>query len=159
MEKRIDWWNIVFTAFFILFVYVAYEVATFSGVAPRSVSIWDAFLMTLATFRLTRLVVYDSITKWFRNLFADAREFTFLGTIKTLVNCPWCIGLWFAVIVAAAYFTAPFAWFFIFVLALGGAATVMQLTANTLGWRAEYKKRLVQDIKPKEGEHQGGTCG
>ena len=143
MEKRIDWWNIFFTVVFIALVYVAFEAATLSGVTPQSVSVWDAFLMTLATFRLTRLVVYDAITRWIRNFFADAKEYTFLGTVKTLINCPWCIGLWFAVIVAAAYFATPFAWFFIFILALGGAATVTQLTANMLGWSAEYRKRKV----------------
>lgn len=143
MEKRIDWWNIFFTLFFIAFVYAAFLVVERTGVTPQSVSMWDAFLMMLATFRLTRLVVYDAITRWFRNFFADAKEYTFLGSIKTLINCPWCIGLWFAVIVAAAYFTTPFAWFFIFILALGGAATVVQLTANMLGWNAEYRKRKV----------------
>lgn len=145
MEKRIDWWNILFTAFFIVFVYAAFELAASSGVTPHSVSMWDAFLMMLATFRLTRLVVYDSITRWFRNFFVDAKEYTFLGTIKTLINCPWCIGLWFAVIVAAAYFVTPFAWFFIFILALGGAATLVQLSANLLGWNAEYRKLKTLD--------------
>lgn len=159
MKKRIDWWGIFFILFFVLFVIVAYDIVQRAGVTSQSVSMWDAFLMMLATFRLTRLTVYDAITKWFRDLFVDGEEFTFVGTIKTLVHCPWCIGLWFAVIVAAAYFTTPFAWFFIFVLALGGAATLAQITANTLGWNAEYKKRLAKGIIPKEGSDQGGTCG
>lgn len=147
MKKRIDWWNIFFSLFFVVFVYAAFEILVRSGTAPQSVSIWDAFLMMLATFRLTRLVVYDAITRWFRNLFADGEEFTFMGTIKTLVNCPWCVGLWFAVVVTAAYFITPLSWFFIFILALGGAATVVQLAANLLGWSAEYKKLKVLDKK------------
>ena len=157
-EKRIDWWNIFFTLFFIYVAYVAFQVAMASGITPHSVSMWDALLMLLATFRLTRLVVYDAITKWFRRFFDDAEEYTLMGSVKTLVNCPWCVGLWFSVIVAAAYFAAPFAWFFIFVLALGGAATLVQLLANLTGWSAEYKKRLVQGM-PEVTDHKGGTCG
>lgn len=148
MIQRIDWWNIFFTLFFIYIVYVAFEIATLSGVTPRSVSVWDAFLMMLATFRLTRLVVYDSITRWFRELFDDGKPYTLIGTIKTLVNCPWCIGLWFAVVVSAAYFAAPFSWFFIFILALGGAASTLQIIANGIGWNAEYRKRKTHDKYP-----------
>lgn len=145
MKKRIDWWNIFFILFFIAIVYVAYELVTYSGVRPTSVSVWDAFLMTLATFRLTRLVVYDSITSWVRVFFEDGQPYTFSGTVKTLINCPWCTGLWFAAVVAAAYFVAPFTWFFIFILALGGAASTLQIAANALGWTAEYKKRKTID--------------
>jgi len=158
MKKRIDWWDVYFSFVFVLLVFIAYRLVVLSGTPPRMVSIWDAFLMMLATFRLTRLVVYDSIMRWFRNFFEDGKPYTFLGTLKTLVNCPWCMGLWFAVVVSGAYFYAPFLWFFIFVLALSGAATFIQLITNFIGWSAEYKKRLAQNIPPKD-ETQGGTCG
>lgn len=157
-QKRIDWWNIYFTLFFILLVYIAYRIIVLSGTAPSSVSVWDAFIMTLATFRLTRLAVYDSITKWVRDLFEEGKPYTLVGTLKTLIHCPWCMGLWWAAVVAAAYFYAPFLWFFIFVLALGGAATLVQILANMIGWSAEYKKRMVQSIPPKD-DVRGGTCG
>ena len=140
MEKRIDWWNVIFSFIFIALAYGAYRLVWSLGSAPTSISIWDAFIMMLATFRLTRLVVYDAITRWFRDFFEDGKEYTLLGTIKTLVNCPWCIGLWFALVVSTAYFINPFLWFFIFILALGGAATFVQLLANMIGWNAEYRK-------------------
>ncbi|MFQ5541000.1 MAG: DUF1360 domain-containing protein [Candidatus Paceibacteria bacterium] len=143
MQKRIDWWDVFFSLLFIFLVYLAYRILVSSGTTPQSVSMWDAFLMMLATFRLTRLIVYDSITRWFRDFFEDGKPYTFLGTLKTLINCPWCMGLWFAVVVAGAYFYAPFLWFFIFVLALSGAATFVQLGANWVGWSTEYQKRKV----------------
>lgn len=147
MEKRIDWWNLFFTFFFVLLAYVAYRLILFSGTVPQSISLWDASLMALATFRLTRLVVYDSITGWLRAFFEDGRPYTFVGTVKTLINCPWCIGLWFALVVATAYFVAPFLWFFVFILALGGVASVLQLTANFIGWHAEYRKHKTLRIE------------
>jgi len=145
MRRRIDWWDIYFFFFFIVLVYIAYRIVVLSGAPPRTVALWDAFLMMLATFRLTRLIVYDSITRWHRDFFEDSQPYTLTGTIKTLINCPWCMGLWFAVIVAGAYFYAPFLWFFIFVLALSGAATFVQLITNAIGWSAEYKKQKTLD--------------
>lgn len=138
---RIDWWNILFTIFFGFLVYGAFLVVTASGVTPGSISLWDTTLMALAAFRLTRLFVYDSIMAWLRDLFATARPMTFTGTIKTLINCPWCMGLWFALIVGTTYFLAPIIWFFVFILALAGLATLIQLLANLIGWSAELKKR------------------
>lgn len=145
MEKRIDWWNLIFIFIFVGLTYCAYRLVLGAGNVPQSVPLIDAVLMAFATFRLTRLATYDAITEWFRNFFADARPHTLFGTIKTLVNCPWCVGLWFALIVATAYFVWPLSWFFIFVLALGGVATLVQLLANLLGWSAEYKKQKVLD--------------
>jgi len=158
MKIRIDWWNIFFTLFFVVLTFIAYRLIILTGSVPQNISLWDAVIMTLATFRLTRLVVYDAITRWFRACFVHGEEYTFVGTIKTLINCPWCMGLWFALIVATAYFIWPPLWFFIFILALGGAATLVQLLANGIGWNAEYKKRLVQGMPAVEdGKH--GTCG
>ena len=96
-----------------------------------SVPPFDALLMALATFRITRLIVYDKITRWFRELFADSREFTeggvtyveikpfgsgFRHTIHDLLECPWCIGIWSALVVVFFYFIYPWAWSIIFFL-------------------------------------------
>lgn len=142
MKKRIDWWNLAFILFFIFLTYLAFELVM-ERVAPSSVSLWDTTIMAFAAFRLTRLVVYDSITRWVRDLFEDGQEYTFIGTLKTLINCPWCVGLWFALVVSTAFFLAPYSWFVIYVIALGGAASLIQVLANLIGWSAEHKKRSI----------------
>lgn len=139
-KPRIDWWNLSFTLFFVVLVIGAYQVLE---EIPRSVGVWDALLMALASFRLTRLVVYDSITSWVRAFFEKSAPFTLMGSIKTLINCPWCVGLWAALVVATAFFAYPVLWFAIFVLALGGVASLVQLFANGVGWDAEYAKKQV----------------
>lgn len=156
-ERRIDWWNIVFTAFFVFLVYVAFRIVTAVGLSPHSISLWDTTLMALAAFRLTRLFVYDTIMAWFRDFFAGGKPMTFVGTIKTLVNCPWCMGLWFALVVATAYFVAPVIWFFMFVLALAGLTTLLQLLANLIGWNAELKKRRALALEADDAAPQ--KCG
>lgn len=157
--NRIDWWNLFFILFFLVELYMVYRALALTGSIPTSITLWETVILALASFRLTRLVVYDAITRWFRDFFANGEEYTFVGTVNTLINCPWCVGLWCAFFVSSLYFLFPEAWFFIFIVALGGIATLVQLIANLVGWSAEYKKRLVQGITPKEGEHKGGTCG
>lgn len=156
--STIDWWNLFFTGFFVFLVYIAFLIVVERGVVPGSISLWDTVIMALAAFRLTRLVVYDSIMRWFRDLFEDSAPRTFMGTIKTLVNCPWCMGLWFALIVGTAYFVAPVLWFFVYVLALAALATLIQLTANLIGWSAELKKRTVLSAS-NSNQSSSGTCG
>ena len=73
---------------------------------------FEFFLITLATFRLTRLLVYDKITTFIRNPFHETREELesdgavvevlyvkgkgirkFIGE---LLSCHWCTGMWCA---------------------------------------------------------------
>lgn len=105
---------------------------------------FDALLMALAAFRITRLVVYDKISRWFRDLFAHA-ETGVMRTIRDLLACPWCIGFWSALVIVVAYFIFPWAWSVIFFLAVAGVGSLMQLYANQVGWRAENLKLDAQE--------------
>ena len=136
-------WNLVFSAFFVSLAFGGLGVLSGIRGLPQSVPFFDLILMILATFRLTRLVVYDSIFQFFRNWFLGRKAEGFLGTLGTLVNCPWCVGLWFALFVVFFYYLTPGAWFFILFLAIAGVASVLQVGANLIGWNAEAKKREV----------------
>ena len=108
---------------------------------------FDALLLALASFRVTRLVVYDKISRWFRDLFDDPRGYGLRHTIHDLLNCPWCIGFWSALLLVVLYFTQDWAWSVIFFLAVAGVGSMVQLYANQVGWRAE---NLKLDAKEKE---------
>lgn len=152
--SRIDWWNIFFLLLFVLCALVGFRLVE-NAHAIVTLTLWEATLLSLAAFRLTRLTVYDSITRWFRDLFENGQPYTFTGTVRTLVHCPWCTGLWFALVLLTAHFAFPWSRFFILILALGGVASLMQVGANLLGWSAEKKKR---DTVGTPGA-SGGTCG
>lgn len=136
-------WNLVFSALFVSLSFGGLWIVQGIRGLPQSVPVFDLILMILATFRLTRLVVYDSLFQFFRNWFTGSKAESFLGTLGTLVNCPWCIGLWFALFVVFFYYLTPGAWFFILFLAIAGVASVVQVSANLIGWNAEAKKREV----------------
>lgn len=77
-------------------------------------SVFEFILLGLATFRLTRLAVYDQITTKFRSLFQVEEENVLCdGTIEIIVSgkgigirhfigellaCHWCVSIWFSAI-------------------------------------------------------------
>ncbi len=151
-----NFWNFVFSILFLLVlggaVWVIYQVR---GSYPTAVPLFDAVMMGFAAFRMTRLIVYDKITRWFREIFADTVEVERNGvvyievkpygrgvrhTIHDLLACPWCIGFWGALIISFAYFVFPWAWYIIFFIALAGLGSLLQITANLIGWKAEDAK-------------------
>jgi len=157
LKEDQNFWNFLASVFFLCaLVYAMWEIwGENSGVFPRAVPPFDVVLMAFAAFRVTRLIVYDKIARWFRELFAQRHEFEEEGvvyievrpygsglrnTIHDLLGCPWCIGFWSALIMAFCYFVFPWAWFVIFFLALAGMGSALQVVANGIGWWAESLK-------------------
>lgn len=163
-SENINAWNFFFSILFAfcLFSSLVLVAAKYQGF-PRYVPILDIILIVLAIQRLTRLLVYDKITRWFRDLFVYKRELIsedgsrwvelipygrgIRHTIHDLLQCPWCIGVWASLVVVFAYFMFPWAWYVIFMLAAAGGASLLQVLANSVGWRAES---LKLDAKEKE---------
>jgi hypothetical protein len=50
------------------------------------------FVNSLAVFRLSRLVALDSVTARFRQKVNSK----FTGSLVELINCVWCLSVWFA---------------------------------------------------------------
>ena len=145
-------WNFVFTIFFlILIVMGAIILETESRVRFAELSTMDFVLMTLATWRLTRLMIYDTVTKFVREQFWDvvkvgkgfALEKPPTGprrTVADLLSCPWCFGVWAAALVIFLYLITPYAIYPILLLAVSAVASFLQILSNLVGHKAEYLK-------------------
>ena len=154
-------WNFIFSALFVVLLVLSIWILYTLGRLPTAIPFFDIVLISLATFRLTRLFVYDFVTQFVRDLFLDTELMqTAEGkvvlvrtkpsggsrrTIIDLLSCPWCFGVWAALVVIFAYFLTPFAWFVILVLAVAGVASFIQILVNMIGWRAEHLKKKAQD--------------
>lgn len=130
-------WNGVFLAFFLILIILgAIILQTESRIPWAELSLVDYTLITLATWRLTRLFVHDVITKFFREQFLDVVK---VGrgyrldkpktgprrTIADLLSCPWCFGLWAAALLTFFYLLTPYMIFPVVLLAISAVATFL----------------------------------
>jgi hypothetical protein len=142
------------SVFFAALLFAGIQYLVTVGAFYRTFSIIDFFLLSLAVWRLTRLFTYDAITQFIRDWFIGARPSSLRGTLHTLLNCPWCTGLWFAYFTLFFYLATPFAWPVILVLALAAVGSFLQVVSNLVGWSAEAKKREVLG-----NGNSSSTCG
>lgn len=125
-------WNFAYSVLFAVLVAAAVYYLNAHNILPRAITVFDFVLLVLATFRLVRLFVYDSVTNFIRDHFKQYEQ----GPGKTMSNllgCPWCTGIWMALLVSFAYFATPLAWYPLLVLAIAGAATFIQITILKIG--------------------------
>lgn len=104
---------------------------------------FDLCLLIFASFRLTRLVVYDTITEFLRAPFHetvvetldDGNTETYIEIkgsgirywIGELLSCHWCTGVWSTAIIYAAYVLYPqVSMPIITILAIAGLASIIQ---------------------------------
>ncbi|MDB5189371.1 MAG: hypothetical protein JWL82_328 [Parcubacteria group bacterium] len=157
---RNHFWNIFLSIFFAALLAFGIWYLVETGSFARNLSVADFFLMALAVWRLTRLFTYDAITKFIRDWFVGARPESFRGAFHTLLNCPWCTGLWFGATVVFFYFLTPYAWPVVLVLAVAAVGSFFQILSNLVGWHAEYKKTQTLALQNEWRTHveKGGTC-
>ena len=149
-------WNVVFLVFFSVLVFMATIILESEAYKSYTeLTLIDFTLITLASFRLIRLVVYDKIFAFFREQFYDAEEYKGKvllvksengprRTLADLLSCPWCFGIWSTAMISFFYLLTPYAMFPILVLALSSVATFLQILANLIGWKAELAKVDVE---------------
>lgn len=151
-------WNIVFlTLFLVAFIVGMNVLAEYAYIGYGALGFYDIALLSLASFRITRLVTYDAIFRFFREMFWNAEVMNgevvltkpIRGprrTLADLISCPWCVGVWSAALVIFFYLLTPWAYVPIAFLAIAGIGSFIQVYANMIGWRAEAAKYKVEEL-------------
>lgn len=98
------------------------------------VSLYSFIFLSLASFRLTHLIMYDQITEKIRLLFLEEVEHdgeiyynpkNFIGEI---ILCYWCCSVWASIILLILFFFGgSIGYFIILVLALSAVASVIEM--------------------------------
>jgi hypothetical protein len=108
------------------------------------ITLLNLLLLSLASFRLTRLLVFDKITEFIRYpFFYEIKEKNEYGEIEVyylpkekgikkffgeLLSCYWCTGIWTSIGVVSISLLYPDVSFpFILILAVAGFASIMEL--------------------------------
>lgn len=145
-------WNVIFLLFFIVLVFLgAVVLESEARISYEALTFVDYALITLASWRVVRAVVYDKIFAFFREQFYDATEYKGQviltkpesgprRTLADLLSCPWCFGVWAGAMVTFCYLITPFAIYPIILLALSAVASFFQVLSNLIGHKAEQLK-------------------
>jgi len=151
-------WNVLSTLFFLCLVFLATVILESKSYKTfETLALVDFVLITLASWRVVRLVVYDKVSAFFREQFYDVLEQKGKvllvkpergprRALLDLLTCPWCFGLWATATVSFFYLLTPWMFFPTLILALSTVATLLQLFSNLVGWKAEQAKNEVEGV-------------
>lgn len=108
-----------------------------------SIPVFDFVLISVASFRLTRLIVFDKITEFIRAPFFDEveelnehgekeiyytpKKTPFKRFIGELLSCYWCTGIWSSIFLCVLYLLWPSLSFpLLLILAVAGLAAFIE---------------------------------
>ncbi len=140
-------WNFIATVFYAVFVVLLGYVFKEKEIKIEDIKIWDIFLLSLATYRLTRILVFDKIFKLVRDFIKSRSRLYLFQVIKEIITCPWCAGIWVALVVVILYYLVPFGNIFIYLLVISGIASFLVVLVNNIGLSTEEKQHKVKDLK------------
>jgi len=114
-----------------------------------NISWMELILLILASFRITRLFVFDRITEFIRNKFLKEveemdeaghpeiyivpRSGKIRGFIGQLISCYWCTGVWVAIFLTVLYYLFPrICEPVVLIFAIAGAASFLETILQRL---------------------------
>lgn len=131
IKKDQHFWHFVTASVFGLLAILLIVLINQAGKNPQSIPLFDFFILALATFRVTRLLVHDLVLDFVRDFFETSSRGLGLS-MHDLLDCPWCTGAWISLAVGYVYFLLPIAWPVLLVLAVAGFGTLLTILASLM---------------------------
>lgn len=131
-ERKHQAWN--FWSAFVFFGLVALVGVLLQRkqVEIKEIAFRDAVVLVLATYRLTRILVFEKIFKYLRDFMKRRQDYYVIGTIGSIITCPWCAGVWVTLFTILFYYVVPYGDLLVYVLALAGVASLFILVSNMM---------------------------
>ena len=141
-ERKHQAWNFWSAfVFFGLVVLVGFLLEK-KGMDIEDITLKQAIVIILASYRMTRILVFEKIFKYFRDALKKREDLYVIGTLSSIITCPWCAGVWVTMIIIVFYFLVPYGILMVYVLAMAGIASILILYSNMLHMRTERKQRI-----------------
>ena len=114
-EKALNFVSIfVFLIIFIVSIFLFELKGYFFG----DISLLDSALIILATYRISRMVVYEKVFSYFRYLIKIRTKNGFFNSINNLITCPWCTSVWIALFLFDIFYLVPYGNYFIYIMVI-----------------------------------------
>lgn len=110
------------------------------GIDITDITVKEIAILILAIFRLTRIVVFEKIFKFLRDIVKSKDKIAIFRTLKTLMTCPWCSGVWMSLVVFVVYYLVPYGKLFVYILSISGLASLVVLFSNLLFLHVDEKQ-------------------
>jgi hypothetical protein len=146
-ERKHQAWNFWSAFVFIGALWLVGHFLNREGVDIKEITLKEVLLLILASSRLTRILVFEKILKHFRDALKRRENLYVIGTIHSMITCPWCAGVWMTLIIIVFYYLVPYGELLVYVLALAGLASMMILVSNLLHMYTERRQRIHQKEK------------
>jgi hypothetical protein len=146
-ERKHQAWNFWSAFFFFGAVVLVGYLLRQKGVDITGMKLKEATIIVLASYRMTRILVFEKIFKYFRDVLKRRESLYLIGMLSSIITCPWCAGVWVTLIIIVFYFLVPFGVVLVYVLALAGVASMVILVSNLLHMYTEHKQRIHQQEK------------
>lgn len=137
-EKVVDFLSAIV---FLIFLSVSVLLLQENNFEIAEVSILDLVILTLATFRLIRLLMYEKVLGIIRHFIHSRADRLFFKSLGNLVKCPWCTGVWTALFVFDFHYLVPYGLYLNYILAIAGVASVLVVAVNNLNYRSDILDR------------------
>ncbi len=144
-------WNFISMIVFLILLAGAGVLMLNRDTGITDISTFDLLVISIATYRMMRLVVYDRIFKLFRDIFKSFQGTGLGDSVSTIVTCPWCAGVWISLFNVVIFLLVPFGQLFIYVMGIAGVATFFQIGVNIMGLTAEEKQMDVREKRKISG--------
>lgn len=141
-ERKHQAWNFWSAFFFFGVVVLVGYLLRQKGINLENISFKEALVIVLASYRMTRILVFEKIFKYLRDVFKRREDLYLIGTLSSIITCPWCAGVWVTLIIFVFYYLVPFGVVLVYVLALSGVASMVILLSNLLHMWTEQKQRI-----------------
>jgi hypothetical protein len=149
-------WNFWATLFYLICMVGLGFALERKGVNRADFTLGNITLMVLATYRLTRILVFDKIFKLVRDFFRTHQRLYPFYVIKEIITCPWCAGVWVSLIIVAIFFLVPYGQLFVILLSISGVASFIVILVNYLGLSTEEKQFNMRE-KTRDSDYSKMT--
>ena len=139
-------WNFFATIFFIVCIVAVGYFMDRKGFDIEDVSILNLCIWAIATYRLTRILVFDKIFKFFRDFIRSRSRLYLFFVIREIITCPWCAGVWVAMVIVVLHYFVPYGRLFIYLLAISGVASFFVVFVNNIGLSTEERQHRVAQL-------------
>jgi hypothetical protein len=146
-ERKYQAWNFWSAFFFFGMVVLVGYLLEKNGVDIEDITLKEAIVIILASYRMTRILVFEKIFKYFRDVLKKRESNYVIGTLSSIITCPWCAGVWVTLTIVVFYFLVPYGNLLAYVLALAGIASIVILYSNMMHMKTEHKQRIHQKQK------------